>query len=387
MEGFFDEATCLCALNRVFGFAPQTGLALCRHAGSAAAVFRIPAGELKRLLGPQGAFAERMGRDALETAARELDEVRAAGGRFIPLGSPAYPALLQECPDPPLGLYCRSATPAEELFGGRPVIAVVGTRKVTSYGREWCRRLVRALSEAEVKPLIVSGLAYGADGIAHISALDYGLPTIGIMATGIDSVYPWQHRELAARMAATPGCALLTDYPLRTAPVPLNFIRRNRIIAGLARATLVIETGLRGGSLITARYANDYARDVFALPGRIDDARSAGCNRLLRDRMADIIADPESLVEQLGLGRPGRGKRTDLVASLRQRYAGTLPPEQLELLLETAATVRDRRDLTAEDIAARNGRPYPAVAEIATLLLADGVFEADLLGRYAIHAK
>lgn len=387
MEGFFNVATCLCALNRIFGYVPQTGRALCEYAGSPQEVFRLPGEELRRLLGRQSDLAAEIGPQALVQAEKELEEVQRLGGRFVPISDPAYPALLKECQDPPLGLYFLSGTEPELLAGGRPALAVVGTRKVSSYGREWCRRLIRALADVEIKPLIVSGLAYGVDGIAHLAALDYGLPTAGVMATGIDSVYPWQHRDLAHRMTATPGSCLLTDYPLRTAPVALNFIRRNRIIAGLSRATLVVESGLKGGSLITARYANDYSRDVFALPGRIDDVHSAGCNRLIRDHMADIIADPEALVAQLGLGRAGRRKRTDLLADLRKRYAGTLPPETLELLLETAGTIRDRRDLTAEEIAAANGRSYRAVAEVTALLVADGIVESDLRQRCSIPAK
>lgn len=387
MEGFFDESVCLCALNKVFGYTPKAGLALYRHAGSAGAVFRIPPAGLAQLLGPYADHAEQLGKEALRDAARELDETAACGARFIPFGAQDYPALLLECEDPPLGLYYKGGSPPEAVFDGRPAIAIVGTRKVTSYGREWCRRIVRALADTGEKPLIVSGLAYGTDGIAHIAALDYGLPTAGVMATGIDAVYPWQHRELARRIAQMPGCALLTDYPLRTAPVALNFIRRNRIIAGLCQATLVIESATRGGSLITARYANDYSRDVFALPGRIDDGRSAGCNRLIQEKMADIIADPESLAERLGLGRPKRRNRAELIGALRKRYGGTLPPDRLEILLETAATVRDRRDLTAEEIAARNGRSYTLVAEAAALLAADGIIEPDLLQRYSIPAK
>jgi DNA processing protein len=387
MEGFFDETTCLCALNRVFGYVPQAGLALYRHVGSAAGVFGLAPAELRRLLGSYGNYAVHLGRDALPQAARELAETDVLGARFLPICDGAYPPLLLECPDPPLGLYFRGTSPPEEVFDGRKAIAIVGTRKVTSYGREWCRRLVRTLAETGEKPLIVSGLAYGVDGIAHIAALDYGLPTAGIMATGIDDIYPWQHRDLASRIAGTPGCALLTDYPLRTSPVAINFIRRNRIIAGLCSATLVIETACKGGSLITARYANEYSRDVFALPGRIDDGRSSGCNRLIQDRMADIIADPESLAERLGLGRPRTRNREDFLTALRRYYGDSLPPEKLETVLETAATIRDRRDLTVEEIAGRNGRPYQAVAEAAALLEADGFIEADLLRRYSIPAK
>ena len=320
----YDERVALCALNKVFGYHPRLGRTLMETAGGALAVFaareknpereegqgpgREPTG---RVLAEGGAGAhpellEQLTPELLEWAARELDQIRARGFRFIGLGEEDYPAPLLECEDPPLGIYLNGSSSPAEIFSFRPLVGVVGTRDISPYGKAWCRKLVTALADAPVPPAIVSGMAYGADGIAHETALECGLPTIGILPTGIETIYPRQHERLAVRMVETPGCGLLTDYPMGTAPVALNFLRRNRIIAGLVRGVIVVESKTKGGSLMTARYATEYNRDVFALPGRADDSRSAGCNSLIASHMAEIITTPEALVAALGLGRPAR---------------------------------------------------------------------------------
>ena len=255
------EKTALCALNKILGYVPAAGHLLLDHFGSASAVFVADDAARREALGPFRDYAAQLDASLLRWAAGELDRLGKDGFRFIGYGEDDYPALLAECEDPPLGLYYNASSPPTAVFGMRPCISVVGTRDLSPYGREWCRRLVLAMGEASVPPCIVSGLAFGADGIAHRTALECGLTTVGVMATGIEKVYPWQHTELAGQMIRTPGCAVVTDYPTGSAPVALNFIRRNRIIAGLSHATVVIESKTKGGSLITAKYACDYNRD------------------------------------------------------------------------------------------------------------------------------
>ena len=376
-----EERTALCALNKVLGYMPAAGHALLEGFGSAAAVFKVPQEQLREALGPQRDLTDQLNGELLEWASRELDRLREGGFRFIGYGDDDYPGLLSECPDPPLGLYFNGSSAPTEVFDMHPCIAVVGTRDLSPYGREWCRKLVEAMSEATVPPCIVSGLAFGADGVAHRTALDCGLTTVGVMATGIEKVYPWQHTELAGQIVRTPGCAVVTDYPSGSSPVALNFIRRNRIIAGLSHATIVVESKTKGGSLITARYACDYNRDVFALPGRVDDLRSEGCNSLIRQRMADIITDPRDLVERLGLGKAARRRKASLQALLMRKYGPDSPLVALGLL------VRERPGITREEIARETGWSWPEVMERTGTLETDGLLETDLLQRCTIPAK
>ena len=298
----YEEKVALCALNKIFGYHPGMAVEMMEAAGGAAELFRIPLPETGR----HPELIQQIGPESLDWAEKELERVYARGFRFIAWGEEDYPDSLRECPAPPLGIYLNGSSSPAQIFGLHPMVAVVGTRDISPYGRAWCARIVRALADAPVQPCIVSGLALGTDGIAHKTALECGLPTLGVMATGIEKVYPWQHGALAARMVGAPGSGVLTDYPTGTSPVALNFVRRNRIIAGLARAVIVVESKSRGGSLMTAKYACEYSKDVFALPGRADDVRSAGCNSLIREHMADIITTPEDLVFRLGLGSPPR---------------------------------------------------------------------------------
>ena len=376
-----DELTALCALNKVLGYVPAAGHALLSRFGAAAPVFSHKNAAVREALGKYREFADQLDRKLLEWAERELDRMAEGGFRFIGFGDGDYPTLLAECEDPPLGLYYNAGSPPAEVFEMRPCISVVGTRDLSPYGRDWCRKLVLAMGEASLPPCIVSGLAFGADGIAHRTALECGLTTVGVMATGIEKVYPWQHAELAGQMVRTPGCAVVTDYPSGSSPVALNFVRRNRIIAGLSRATVVVESRTKGGSLITAKYACDYNRDVFALPGRADDVRSAGCNSLIRQRMADIVTDPEDLVERLGLGKTARRRKAGLEALLGRKY-GTGSP-----LVLMGLFVKGHPGATLEEIVRETGWTWPEVQERAAILETDGFLETDILRRCTIPTK
>ncbi len=379
---YSDEQIALCALNRIFGYHPTLALELIRKAGSALAVF---AGDAPQPPSHPELSAQ-VNPTALDWAREELRRVADGGFRFLGLTDEDYPPLLRECPDPPLGLYLNGSSSPTEIFSLRPIVGVVGTRDLSPYGKAWARKLVEGLSRARVQPCIVSGLAIGADGIAHRTALDTGLPSIGVMATGIDAVYPWQHERLAMEMVRIPGCALVTDYPLRTAPVALNFIRRNRIIAGLARAVVVVESKSKGGSLMTARYATEYGRDVYALPGRADDLRSAGCNSLIRENMAEIITTPEDLAARLGLGVPVRGAggswatggKPGLTAALERQYgAGSLP-------LAVSLAVQECRGISVEELASRLHLPLSEVLPTVALLETEGFLTTDLLRRCSL---
>lgn len=371
------ETLCLCALNRIFCYEPVVGLRLLEYFGTAAAVFEAPSGQLGGLLHARPEYAGKVHRGALAESARELESVERLGGRFVGLHSPAYPQLLRECPDRPLGLYVRSQTPAEDLFNRREAIAFVGTRDLSSYGREWCGNLVSTLSETSAKPLIVSGLAFGIDYVAHTTALTLSLPTVGVMATGIDRIYPSRHESLAERMVRTPGCALVSCYPLGTAPLANQFLSRNRIIAGMSRATVLVESKIRGGGLITARHAYSYDRDVYALPGRVDDVRSQGCNRLIRDKIAEPVISREDFLDKLGLKAP-RLRKQDVLG----KAAGLFPDGSLELAVLKA--VLAERGIDIRTLCARTDRPYAEVIAAALALESEGFLSMDILQRCSV---
>lgn len=192
-----------------------------------------------------------------------------------------YPVNLAQCEDGPIVLY----TKGNVDFNKRKIISVVGTRKITEYGKDVCKQMLEGLVDQDV--LIISGLAYGVDSYAHQICVDLEIPTVGILAHGLDRLYPSVNKKLAKKMCDNGGVA--TEFLSGTNPDRENFPKRNRIIAGLADATLVIESAKKGGSLITAEIANSYSRDVFAVPGKIGDAYSEGCNYLIKTNKAHLV--------------------------------------------------------------------------------------------------
>ncbi len=234
-------------------------------------------------------FAER-GEEALSRAADELEFCRRHNIRPLALGTNDYPRRLAECPDAPAVVYYRGTADLD----ARHIVAVVGTRRITPYGKAHCERCCAELAEALPDALIVSGLAYGVDIHAHRAALDNRLDTVGVLAHGLDTLYPSSHRDTARDMLLHGG--LLTEYVAGVRPFAGNFVRRNRIVAGLADVTLVVESAEKGGALITAHLAADYNRTVCALPGRTDDEYSRGCLHLVRDHRAELVTGADDLM-------------------------------------------------------------------------------------------
>jgi DNA processing protein len=203
-----------------------------------------------------------------------------------------YPQRLLHCYDSPTLLYYRGNAD----LNASKIISIVGTRNNTDYGRQLTEKLVKELKDMNV--LIVSGLAFGIDAIAHKSALQHELETVGVLAHGLHTIYPRQHKTLAKDIMLQGG--LLTEFCNGENPDKHNFPKRNRIVAGIADATVVIETAIKGGSMITAELANNYNRDVFALPGRTTDLKSTGCNYLIQNNKAILFTDAKELTESLG---------------------------------------------------------------------------------------
>lgn len=380
MNVTFEERAALCALNRIFGFEPKIGLRLIEALGSATAIFKEPE-EVARTLGvcSRIKYAPLITGSAFESAAIELESLERDGSVFLGIGEEGYPALLMECEDPPLGLYYKGISPPKDVFEGLPQVAVVGTRGLTYYGKDWCQRIVAAMSRVKVKPLVVSGLALGVDVTAHRVALESGLPTVAVMATGVDDLYPSRNRDVGEAIASTPGCALVTDYPPGTAAVRINFLRRNRIIAGICRATILVESKIRGGGMMTARLAASYGRDVYALPGRIDDPVSQGCNLLIRENVAEQIGDLGELISKLGLGKADMGLKEDFRTEVEAYYEDRASGTDYEDVVRVAMAVKAHRGISIDELCAKLKWTYSHVTHLATTLECDGFISVDLL--------
>ena len=332
----FEEKAHLCALNRIFGFEPRLGLALISHFGSASGIFQQDKDEIDRILGPYSKYKGKITTSAADQAADELHSLSLRGITFEGITESTYPPLLMDCEDAPIGLYIKTQTPVSDLWKPES-ISIVGTRDISLYGRDWCRRIVQGLSRTESRPSIISGLALGVDIEAHRTAIEEGLPTIAIMATGPDSIYPYRHRSFAEKIASTPGCALVTDYPPGTAPLAIHFLRRNRIIAGLGKATILVESKSKGGGMMTCRLAFSYNREIYALPGRADDICSQGCNELIREKIAEPITSISSLTMSLGLNSYARNDNSHC-KKLISRYSERLPETDINIITNIFAT-------------------------------------------------
>jgi DNA processing protein len=278
--------------NRVQGIGPARLRMLLDAFGDVEAAWHAPADALRR-----AGLDRRSLHNLLEARARldldrEVKRVIQAGVRAITWEDPDYPVLLREIPDPPPLLYVRGTLEPEDSWA----VAVVGTRRASVYGKEVTRRLVTDLARSGIT--IVSGLARGIDGVAHQAALEAGGRTIAVLGCGVDRVYPPEHRPLARRIVERG--ALVSEYPLGTPPEARNFPPRNRIISGLSLGVLITEAGRGSGALITADYAAEQGRDVFAVPGSILAAGSGGTNRLIQEG-AKLVMETADILRELNL--------------------------------------------------------------------------------------
>ena len=229
----------------------------------------------------------------VELAEREMEFIEKNNIRLICFGDEAYPYRLAECNDAPLVLHSMGNAD----LNARHIVSIVGTRHASEYGKELCTNFVADLARFAPGTLIVSGLAYGIDICAHRAALKAGLPTIGVLAHGLDRIYPGAHRATAKQMLDNGG--LLTEFMSGTDSLKQFFVQRNRIVAGISDATVVVESASKGGSLITASLAMGYSRDCFAFPGRVNDQYSQGCNELVSRNKAALITSAYDFVEAM----------------------------------------------------------------------------------------
>jgi len=291
-----DEIFYSIALTRMTGFNLPMALQLYRELGSGQAVYehRADIGSVVKDCSPRLVEALRNWDEALKRASAEMEFITKHGIQALTLADENYPLRLRECPDAPVVLYYKGNVALNQQH----IVSIVGTRHATPYGQDLVRRFVTRLKELCPDVLIVSGLAYGVDICAHRQALAVGYDTVGVLAHGLDTIYPHHHRDTAAEMVHHGG--LLTEYMTQTEPFANNFRQRNRIVAGMSDAVVVVESAYKGGALITARIAQDYGRDVLAFPGSVGAPYSEGCNNLIRDNKAGLITSADDFVSAVG---------------------------------------------------------------------------------------
>ena len=303
--------------------------------GSATAIFEHRRDIFDVLPDAHPRMAEALALMEIHLSRAEEEYAFAQSGKIqcIHYNDEAYPARLRECPDAPLLIYYRGTAD----LNARHILSMVGTRKITEYGKDICRHFIKDLKSLCPDTIVVSGLAYGVDINCHRSALQNGLPTLGVLAHGLDQIYPRHHRETAVKMVTQGG--LLTEFMSRTNPDKKNFVQRNRIVAGLSDATLVVESAAKGGSLITAELAECYHRDVFAFPGRYSDAYSEGCNNLIRQNHAALITSAETFVETMGW-ETAQARQEQLANGVQQNLFPDLS-EQEQIIVRALQNVDD----------------------------------------------
>lgn len=293
MEPERDDGELLHALrlNLVKGIGPRLRHLLCNRFGSIPAIFRASMSELQGVQGVGAKLARAICESDVADTERELARCRDLNAALLLRDRDGYPASLAEIPDAPDVLYCRGTLePADAV-----AVAVVGSRHCTLYGRQQTERIAGGLATAGVT--IVSGLARGIDAAAHRAAIDAGGRTIAVTATGLASVYPPEHADLAEEI--TQHGAVVTEFPLDQAPTPGLFPQRNRIISGVSLGVVIVEAARRSGALHTARHAMEQGREVFAVPGRIDSLASEGCHDLIRDGVT-LVRGVDDVLDELG---------------------------------------------------------------------------------------
>jgi len=336
------ERICQIALTIIPDIGSITARKLIAWSGSAEDVFREKRSSLLKIPGIGQHIINRLNLDTvLPEVEKEIEFIERNRIQALSYQDKAYPDKLRNCVDGPVILYKKG----QDSLPDARFLSVVGTRNASPEGRELCRSLVTDLASRFPELIIVSGLAYGIDIVAHRTALEQGLHTLAVLAHGLHTIYPAQHRDTAARIIHQG--ALLTDFTTRSMPERNNFLRRNRIIAGLSEATLIIESGEKGGAMITAELAASYNRDVFAVPGRVFDNHSKGCNLLIKKNIAALVENVEDIANNLGWGE------FESTSALSPLLETTLNTEEEKIL----RLIDSEKEASTEFISIRTGIP------------------------------
>lgn len=321
----------LLALQSVDGVGDIMAKKLLLHCGTAETIFKSKSSQLATIDGVGSVLLKNIKEKSIfEKAQKELDFIRANEINISFFQDNTYPDRLKHCIDSPVLLFCSGNIDLKD----KKIISIVGTRQITSYGMEFCKKLIEDL--APLDPVIVSGFAYGVDIVAHQLAMDNNLQTIGVVAHGLNQIYPKTHKKYVAKVEQNGG--FMTEFWSSSNPDKENFVRRNRIVAGMSEATIVIESADKGGSLITANMANEYNRDVFAVPGRTTDKFSQGCNDLIKTQKANVLTNAADLVYILNWDVENKSKSVQ-----KQLFVELEPDEQkiYDYLLKTGKDLMD----------------------------------------------
>ncbi|WP_310555233.1 DNA-processing protein DprA [Flavobacterium sp.] len=311
------ELHSLLSLQKVEGVGDIMAKKLLNHCGSAEAVFKAKNTQLAAIDGVGSVLLQNLkSKTVFGQAEKELKYIQDNAINVSFFKDENYPERLKNCIDGPILIF----TAGNINLKKKRIISIVGTRQITSYGIDFCKKLIADL--APLDPVIVSGFAYGVDIVAHQAAMENNLQTIGVLAHGLNQIYPKTHKKYMTKVEENGG--FMTEFWSDSSPERENFVRRNRIVAGISEATLVIESADKGGSLITANLANDYNRDVFAVPGRASDKYSQGCNTLIKTQRANLLTSAADLVYMLNWDIEPKEKSVQ-----KQLFVTLEPHEQL----------------------------------------------------------
>ena len=361
------------ALTRISNFNFQQALELYRTVGSAQLIYehRNDIGDIIKDGSPRLKEALKDWDEPMKRAEFELKFMQEQQIRAITLNDDDYPQRLRECADAPIILYYKGNADLNQS----KIISIVGTRQCTQYGIDLIRRFVSDMRKHCPEMLIVSGLAYGVDINAHRQALAQGYPTVAVLAHGLDHIYPYHHRDTAAQMLNHGG--LLTEFMTQTNADKPNFVRRNRIVAGLSDAVIVIESKSKGGGLITADIAQSYNRAVFAYPGAVGMSCSEGCNNLIRDNVAALISNADDFVRAMGWQDETKRKEA-LSDGIERNLFPNLSPEESSIVKQLQQT----NDLQLNILSVKTGIPIGHLTALLFQLEMKGVIKPLAGGMY-----
>lgn len=372
-----EEVFYTMALTRISNFNFAQALELYKTVGSAQLLFehRSEIGDILKDCSPRLVEALKDWDEPMKRAEYELKYMEEHSIRALTLSDEDYPQRLQECPDAPIILYYTGNCDLNQA----KIVSIVGTRQITQYGQDLIRHFIADLRRHCPQVLIVSGLAYGVDINVHRQALENGYETVGVLAHGLDQIYPYRHKDTANEMVRHGG--LLTEFMTQTNADKPNFVRRNRIVAGMADAVVLVESAAKGGGLITAEIAQSYDRNVFAFPGNVNAPFSQGCNNLIRDNGAALISNADDFVHAMGWQDEAIRRQANADGIERDLFPDLSPEEQ-----KIVSLLQQTNDLQLNILSVKSSIPIGQLTALLFQMEMKGVVKPLAGGMYHLLA-